>query len=124
MNAASLSHYASQIRQNLLSVYVGHGDHAGNSCARASLRTTAEVLAEMAGREKAVALLDQISDAVLSETKLLELPELLALPTLPPPPIPKPRWIPAGLVKGAAHVVLLRGVVIGFWLSIIGRALL
>jgi hypothetical protein len=121
MSNAAVAYYAAQVRQLALSIYCTHGEHVGHVHARAAIRTTAEVLAEMAGREKAVALLDELSAAVLSQTKLLDMPALLApTPPIEPPKPPTPQKV--SLRDRLYSASFLYGTLFGYWLCILVRA--
>lgn len=117
MSNAALSYYASQMRQHSLQIYVVNGQHVGHTHARACIREIAEVLAEMAGRESAVALLDEIAQAVLSQTKLPDMRELLAPPAAAPAPVPPSRWQRVWAVVSDPRSQY--GAVVGFWLAML-----
>jgi hypothetical protein len=118
---APLAFYAAQIRLHALQLYATYGEQAGHTHARAAIRTTAEVLAEMAGREKAVALLDELSNAVLIETKLPDMPALVE--AAPPPAKESPRRKTPAWVQSISTAPFLWGTLFGFWLNIMVRAL-
>lgn len=90
MSDLNLEHYAANIRTHVLAAYAQNGPDKGRAMLRAHLRELGEVLAEVEGRERAVVMLDDVANAVLSQIKLPDI--VTALST--PPRVPTwRRWL-------------------------------
>lgn len=130
MSDAAIVHYGAQIRQSASAIYCQNGERTGAKCARASLRETAEVIAVIEGRDKAVAFVDELANAVLAELPLAEMKTFIA----PAPPLTlsveaasvparaaKPHW--RARLKAYASDSYMRGLRDGLLAAIVLSAL-